>query len=53
MGGGDELANLTTLCAAHHHRAVHAGVIRIRGRAPDRLVFEMPLVRYRSGDRAA
>jgi hypothetical protein len=36
---------LTTLCAAHHQRGVHAGVIRIRGRAPDQLVFEMPLGR--------
>jgi hypothetical protein len=49
-GGGDDLANLTTLCAAHHQRCVHAGVIRISGRAPDRLVFEMPLGRFRSGD---
>jgi hypothetical protein len=51
-GGDDGLANLTTLCAAHHQRAVHAGVIRISGRAPDQLVFEMPLGRFRSGDRA-
>jgi hypothetical protein len=50
-GGDDELANLTTLCAAHHERAVHGGVIRISGRAPDGLVFEMPLGRFRSGDR--
>jgi hypothetical protein len=52
-GGGDELANLVTLCAAHHQRGVHAGLIRIAGRAPGRLVFEMPLGRFRSGDRAA
>jgi hypothetical protein len=50
-GGGDDLSNLTTLCAAHHQRGVHAGVIRIRGRAPEQLVFEMPLGRFRSGDR--
>jgi hypothetical protein len=57
-GGGDETANLTTLCAAHHHRGVHAGVVRIGGRAPDGLWFELgvragrpPLARYRSGDR--
>jgi hypothetical protein len=49
-GGGDEDANLTTLCAAHHQRCVHAGVIRISGRAPDRLVFDMPIGRFRSGD---
>jgi hypothetical protein len=50
-GGSDDLANLTTLCAAHHHRCVHEGVIRVAGRAPDALVFEMPLGRFRSGDR--
>ena len=50
-GGSDELANLTTLCAAHHQRGVHAGVIRISGRAPDALVFELPFGRFRSGDR--
>jgi hypothetical protein len=27
-------------------------VIRISGRAPDALVFEVPLGRFRSGDRA-
>jgi hypothetical protein len=52
-GGGDELANLVTLCAAHHLRGVHAGLIRIAGRAPDRLVFELPLGRFHSGDRVA
>jgi hypothetical protein len=51
-GGGDEPANLTTLCAAHH-QGVHAGVIRISGRAPDALLFELPLGRFRSGDRCA
>ncbi len=50
-GGGDELANLTTLCAAHHQRGVHAGVLRIRGRAPEGLVFETPFGRFRAGDR--
>jgi hypothetical protein len=59
-GGGDEDANLTTLCAAHHHRGVHAGRVRVGGRAPDGLWFELgvragrpPLVRYHSGDRVA
>jgi hypothetical protein len=51
-GGGDDLANLVTLCAAHHQRGVHRGVIRISGRAPEALVFELPLRVYRSGDRA-
>jgi hypothetical protein len=51
-GGGGENANLTTLCAFHHQRGVHAGVIRISGRAPGGLVFELPLGRFGSGDRA-
>ncbi len=50
-GGSDDGQNLITLCAAHHQRCVHGGVIRISGRAPDALVFEMPLGRFRSGDR--
>ena len=56
-GGGDELANLTTLCAVHHQRGVHEGLITVRGRAPHGLTFEIglrpglpPLARYRSGD---
>ena len=49
-GGSDEDANLTTLCAFHHQRGVHAGVIRVSGCAPGALVFELPLGRFRSGD---
>jgi hypothetical protein len=49
-GGGDELANLTTLCAWHHQRGVHAGLIQIRGAAPGRLIFELPVGRFGSGD---
>jgi hypothetical protein len=49
-GGGDEDANLTTLCVAHHQRCVHAGVIQVSGRAPERLTFEMPTGCFRSGD---
>jgi hypothetical protein len=30
---------------------VHGGLIRIRGRAPDDLVFELPIGRFLSGDR--
>jgi hypothetical protein len=52
-GGGDEDANLTTLCAAHHQRGVHGGAIRITGHAPDGLVFELPVGRFASGDRVA
>jgi hypothetical protein len=56
-GGSDDLSNRVTLCAFHHQRCLHAGHLRIRGRAPDRLVFELgarpdgpPLARYASGD---
>ena len=50
LGGGDELGNLATLCAAHHQRGVHGGRIRIHGTAPHALRFEMPLGSWRSGD---
>ena len=49
-GGGDEPSNLVTLCAAHHQRGVHGGLIRISGQAPELLRFETPLGNYRSGD---
>jgi len=49
-GGPDAPENLIALCAFHHHRCLHAGRLRIHGRAPDGLVFELPLGRYRSGD---
>jgi len=58
VGGDDDLANRTTLCAYHHLRGVHAGRVRVIGSAPDRLRFELglrpgrpPLLRYASGDR--
>ena len=56
-GGSDEPDNRVTLCAFHHLRCLHAGFLRIAGRAPDELVFELgvragaaPLARYRSGE---
>lgn len=56
-GGSDDPGNRITLCAFHHQRCLHAGWLRVRGRAPDDLVFELglrpgaqPLARYRSGD---
>jgi hypothetical protein len=59
-GGSDAPSNLITLCAWHHQRGVHGGLVRIRGRAPDRLRFELgvrpgrlPLAVYLSGDRVA
>jgi hypothetical protein len=59
-GGTDDLANQTTLCAWHHQRGVHAGIVRVAGRAPHALRFELgvragapPLLRAFSGDRLA
>jgi hypothetical protein len=59
-GGSDAPGNRVTLCAFHHQRCLQAGLLRVRGQAPDGLVFELglrpgaaPLVRYRSGDIAA
>jgi hypothetical protein len=56
-GGSDDPGNRISLCAFHHQRCLHVGFMRIRGRAPDALVFELglrrhapPLVCYRSGD---
>jgi hypothetical protein len=56
-GGSDTPENRVALCAFHHQRCLHVGFMRIRGRAPDGLVFELglrpgasPLIRYRSGD---
>jgi hypothetical protein len=57
-GGSDDPANRITLCAFHHQRCLHAGRLRIRGRAPAGLLFELgvrpggaePIARYRSGD---
>jgi hypothetical protein len=56
-GGSDAMDNRTTLCAFHHLRGVHAGLLRCAGRAPDGLGWEMgirpgvtALLAYRSGD---
>jgi hypothetical protein len=40
-GGGDGPPNRTSLCLAHHLHGVHKGYIRVRGRAPDDLVWEL------------
>jgi hypothetical protein len=40
-GGADTEDNLVALCACHHLRGIHGGYIRVRGRAPDRLVWEV------------
>ncbi len=55
--GSDAPENRISLCAFHHLRGVHAGLLRCVGRAPDGLTWEMgirpgvtPLLSYRSGD---
>jgi hypothetical protein len=60
LGGSGALSNRTTLCAWHHLRGVHAGIIRCAGDAPDHLVFELglraagpPLARYCGDQRIA
>ena len=57
-GGSDALENRATLCAFHHLRGVHAGIVRCFGRAPGALRFELgvrkgrtPLVAYGAGDK--
>ena len=44
QGGTDDEWNLVSLCAVHHLRGVHGGYIRISGRAPDELVWELTRV---------
>lgn len=39
--GADAPGNRLTLCAFHHQRCLHAGRVRIRGRAPHGLLFEL------------
>ena len=57
-GGSEVLENHVTLCEFHHLRGVHAGLVRVTGRAPDQLRFSVgirpdgpPLAVYASGDR--
>jgi 5-methylcytosine-specific restriction endonuclease McrA len=40
-GGTDDPWNLVALCVAHHLHGVHRGWVRVRGRAPDALVWEL------------
>ncbi|WP_242393945.1 HNH endonuclease signature motif containing protein [Anaeromyxobacter oryzisoli] len=42
-GGDDSEENGIALCAAHHLHAIHRGWIRVRGRAPDALRWELGL----------
>ncbi len=57
-GGSDELRKRTTLCAWHHLRGVHAGLVRCAGSTPDALRFELgvrgllpPLRTFAPGER--
>ena len=45
QGGGDDPANLVSLCAAHHLFGIHGGRMRVTGTAPDKLVWEFGLRR--------
>jgi 5-methylcytosine-specific restriction endonuclease McrA len=40
-GGSDEPANLVSLSAPHHLRGVHRRFIRVYGRGPDGLTWEL------------
>jgi len=39
-GGSHELSNRSGQCAAHHHRSIHGGFMRVSGRAVERLEWE-------------
>jgi hypothetical protein len=41
QGGSDDAGNQVALCPCHHLRGVHGGWLRVRGTAPDRLVWEV------------
>ena len=42
-GGANSMENEIALCAAHHLVAIHEGYMRVTGKAPDRLVWEIGL----------
>jgi len=57
MGSAAPCPAVRRRASFHHLRGEHGGTLRIRGRAPDRLTFELGLVpgrpalaTYRSGD---
>jgi len=59
-GGSSDPSNRTTLCAWHHLRGVHGGVVRCVGKAPSDLRFELgirpgarPLLGFGPGERRA
>jgi len=49
--GSDDAWNLTTLCAWYHQRGAHGRGLKVWGRAPDNLLFELGVGRFGSGDR--
>jgi len=40
-GGTDDPGNLVSLCAAQHLHGVHMGYVRVRGKAPDALQWQL------------
>jgi hypothetical protein len=40
-GGTDDPWNIVGVCAAHHLHCIHRGWVRVSGRAPDHLVWEL------------
>jgi hypothetical protein len=50
QGGGNARDNRVSVCAGHHLHGIHTGRIRVRGRAPSDLLWDMPFGRLR-GDR--
>jgi hypothetical protein len=40
-GGGPEDENQVGVCLAHHLHGIHKGYVRVRGKAPDALVWEL------------
>jgi hypothetical protein len=40
-GGSDDPSNLVALCAFHHLVGIHGGYLRVSGRAPDGLTWEI------------
>jgi hypothetical protein len=40
-GGDNERENRVTICAAHHLRGIHEGVVRAWGTAPDAITWEI------------
>ena len=44
-GGSDDPGNQVALCKAHHLHGIHLGYLRVRGKAPDGLYWELGLRR--------